>query len=93
MIIGVLDIELFIPGSNSLKTKRQAIMSIKDRIRNRFNVSVAEVDNTDKWQRSSLCIATVSNEKKHVENIFSKVMDCVYNKHSIEVINTTITFL
>jgi len=93
MIIGILNIELFIPGSNSLKTKRQAIRSIKDRIRNRFNVSVSEINNTDKWQRSSLCVAAVSNERKHVENIFSKVMDCIYNKHSIEVINTTITFL
>ena len=93
MIIGVLNIELLIPGSNSLKTKRQAIKGIKDRLRSRFNVSVAEINYTDKWQRSSLCVAAVSNEKKHVEKIFEKVMDCIYNNHRTEVINTSITFL
>ena len=93
MIIGVMNIELLIPGSNSLKTKRQAIKGIKDRLRSRFNVSVAEINNTDKWQRSSLCVVAVSNEKKHVENIFAKVMDCIYNNYRIEVINTTTTFL
>ena len=51
MIVGVLRIELYIPESGSLKSKRFAIKSIKDRLINRFNVSVAEVDNSDNGQR------------------------------------------
>lgn len=93
MVVGVLNIELFIPRSNSLKTKRQAVKSIKERLRSRFNVSVAEIDYTDKWQRSSLCVAAVSNEKKHIESIFGKVKDCIFNDYRVEVINTAITFL
>ena len=92
MIIGVLNIELFLPASNSLKTKRFAINSLKDKLRNRFNVSVAEIDFTDKWQRSSLGIALVSNESKHIESIFEKILDQVYNDYRVQVINLTKTF-
>ena len=63
MIVGVLNIELFIPGSNSLKTKRSIIKGIKDRLRSHFNVSVAEIDHADKWQRASLGVSSVSNKK------------------------------
>jgi uncharacterized protein YlxP (DUF503 family) len=92
MIIGVLNIELFLPASNSLKTKRFAIKSLKDKLRNRFNVSVAEIDFTDKWQRSSLGIALVSNESKHIESIFEKIIDQVYNDYRVQVVNLTKTF-
>jgi len=89
MIIGVLHIELFIPESGSLKTKRFAIKSIKDRLRSRFNVSVAEIENSDKWQRASLGIATVSNEPKHVENILDNVMNLIYGDYRVEVLDST----
>ena len=93
MVIGILNIELFIPESNSLKTKRYAIKSIKDRLRNRFNISVAEIGYTDKWQRASLGVATVSNETKQVESVFGKVMNQIYDDHRVEVINSTMTFV
>ena len=89
MIIGVLHIELFIPESGSLKTKRFAIKSIKDRLRKRFNVSVAEIENSDKWQRASLGIATVSNEQKHVEKILDNVMNLIYGDYRVEVLDST----
>ena len=93
MIVGVLRIELFIPESGSLKSKRFAIKSIKDRLKNRFNVSVAEVDNSDKWQRSSLGIAVVSNESKHIESILGNVMNLVYGDKRVEVIDSTISYV
>ena len=93
MVIGVLIIELFIPQSNSLKSKRSVIKSVKDRIRNSFNVSVAEIDYSDKWQRASLAISTVSNEKKRVESTFGKVINRIHSDHRVEIINSTITFL
>ena len=92
MIVGVLRIELFIPESGSLKSKRYAIKSIKDRLKSRFNVSVAEVDNSDKWQRSSLGIAVVSNESKHIESILGNVMNLVYGDKRVEVIDSTISY-
>jgi len=93
MVVGVLQIELFIPESNSLKSKRYAIRSIKDRLKNRYNVSVAEIDNTDKWQRASLGIAAVSNESRHIQSMLGKALDLVYGDHRVEVINSTIEFL
>lgn len=93
MIVGVLQIELFIPESNSLKSKRYAIRSIKDRLKNKYNVSVAEIDNTDKWQRASLGVAVVSNETRHIQSILGKALDLVYGDHRVEVINSTIDYL
>jgi uncharacterized protein YlxP (DUF503 family) len=92
MIVGVVRIELFIPESGSLKTKRFAVKSIKDRLINRFNVSVAEVDNTDKWQRASLGIAAVSNDSKHMESILNNVMNLVYDDGRVEVIESTVQY-
>ena len=93
MIVGVLRIELYIPESGSLKSKRFAIKSIKDRLKSRFNVSVAEVDNSDKWQRTSLGIAVVSNESKHIESILGNVMNLVYGDKRVEVIDSTISYV
>ena len=92
MFVGVLQIELFIPESNSLKSKRYAIRSIKDRLKNRYNVSVAEIDNTDKWQRASLGIAAVSNESRHIQSMLGKALDLVYGDHRVEVIDSTIDY-
>ena len=92
MVIGVLLIELFIPESGSLKTKRFAIKSIKDRLRSRFNVSVAEVDNTDKWQRASIGVAAVSNDATFTESVLRKALDLVYGDHRVEVIDSRIDY-
>ena len=93
MLVGILRIELFIPESASLKSKRFAIKSIKDRLRNRFNVSVAEVDNCDKWQRASLGVAAVSNESRHIESIMGNVMNLVHGDHRVEVLDTTLNYV
>ena len=92
MIVGVLDIELYIPNSNSLKAKRFAIKSLKDRLKHRFNIAVAETAHTDKWQRATLGVAAVSNDTKHVENILDKVMNHIYSDYRVEVIRSTRIF-
>ena len=93
MVVGVLCIELFIPESGSLKSKRFVIKSLKDRLKNRYNVSVAEVDNADKWQRASLGIVAVSNEKKHLESMLGKALDLVYGDRRVEVIDSSLDFV
>jgi uncharacterized protein YlxP (DUF503 family) len=77
MFVGVCTIEVHIPESGSLKTKRQSLRSLKDRIRNTFNVSVAEVDGNDLWQRSSLAVAAVSNDKSHLNQTLDRVVNMV----------------
>ena len=74
MIVGVCKIELYIPEANSLKAKRKVIKSLKDRVRKKFNVSIAEVELQNLWQRAILGVATVSNDKKQVDATFSKVI-------------------
>ena len=93
MIIGILTIRLHIPQSNSLKAKRQVIKSLKDRLRNNFNVSVSEVDSHDKWQLADIAIATVSSDKAHCNSALSNVLNFIESikgasliDHSIELI-------
>ncbi|MFQ5881593.1 MAG: DUF503 domain-containing protein [Candidatus Methylomirabilales bacterium] len=77
MVVGTCRLELRIPQTCSLKGKRRVLRSIKDRVRGRFNVSIAEVGYLDEWQRSTLAIACVSNEARVVDEILSKVVDLI----------------
>ncbi len=77
MFIGVCTIELHVPDSGSLKTKRQSLRSLKDRIRSKFNVSVAEVGDNDLWQKSALAVAAVSNDKSHLNQTLDHVLNLV----------------
>lgn len=77
MFIGVCTFAVHIPDSGSLKGKRFVLRSLKDRIRNSFNVSVAEVDDNDLWQRASLAVAAVSNEKAHLNRTLDHVLNMV----------------
>ncbi len=92
MTVGVLVIELFIPESGSLKSKRYAVRSIKDRLKNKFNVSVAEIDYADKWQRSLIGVAAVANESKLIESMLNKALDLVYGDRRVEVIDSRIDY-
>ncbi|MEJ5339135.1 MAG: DUF503 domain-containing protein [Aquificaceae bacterium] len=68
MVLGLLRVELFFPENGSLKEKRHHLRSIKDRVRSSFNVSVAEVDHHDLWQRSSLAFACLAFERSIAED-------------------------
>ncbi len=74
MIIGVLTVELFLGEASSLKDKRKIIKSMVDRIRARFNVSVAEVGDQDIWQRSTIGISFVSCGQAHVHKVFAAII-------------------
>jgi uncharacterized protein len=75
MVVGSARVRLYMRQSQSLKDKRQAVRSIKDRIAGMFNVSIAEVDDQDKWQSIVLGIAAVGNEGTHVKSTLQKVVD------------------
>lgn len=77
MIVGLCRIDLFLPESRSLKAKRQVIKGLKDRIRNRFNVSVAEVEHQSLWQRATLGLAMVSEERGYVDRTLRQVLNLV----------------
>ena len=72
-VIGVLTLEIHVEQSHSLKEKRHVVKSLKDRLRERFNVAVAEIDGLDSWQHAVVAAVTVSNDKVHAEKILSAV--------------------
>lgn len=88
MLVGICQVELFIPESNSLKSKRFILKSLKTRIRNKFNVSIAEVDGNDKWQRTTLGIATVSNDKKLIDGVFNQIKNLITTEAHVELIDS-----
>ena len=73
MVIGLLTLDLHFPGARSLKDKRQALRSLEQRIRNRFNVSIAEVEHQDLWQRSRLAVVSVNTDHGHLESTLQAV--------------------
>jgi uncharacterized protein YlxP (DUF503 family) len=87
MFIGVCTIEMHIPESGSLKTKRHSLKSLKDRIRSRFNVSVAEVDHNDLWQKASLAVAAVSNDKSYLNQTLDHVLDMVRSVPEVSLLD------
>jgi len=77
MTIGALRVRLRLPENQSLKGKRQIVKSITTRVRNKFNVSIAEVEDQGLWQLVTLGIACVSNTTRHTNEVLSKVMDFI----------------
>ena len=73
MPIGVLTLELHLPQAHSLKEKRFVVRKIKDRLRARFNVAVAELDHQDLWQRAVLGVVSISSDRKALETLFEAV--------------------
>jgi uncharacterized protein len=71
--IGVLTLEIRVENSRSLKEKRHVVKSLKDRLRHKFNVSVAEIDYQDLWQRALVAAATVSSDRAHGELVLQAV--------------------
>ncbi len=83
MIIGVLTVDLFLGEANSLKEKRRMLKSVIDRIKTRFNVSVAEVGEQDTWQRSVIGISFISSEQAHAHKVFASVIRFIENQGTV----------
>ncbi len=79
MVVAILKIALTIPHATSLKDKRRVLKSVKDRLRNRFNVSVAEIGSQENWQRAQIGVAVISNESKYANGVISRVQDMFEN--------------
>jgi len=94
MNVGVCKISLRLPENQSLKGKRQVVKSITARVGNRFNVSVAEVDNHDLWQLATLGICCVSNNKRYTNEVLSKVVDFIAgSRFEVEMLDYEIEIL
>ena len=92
--MGVLRIELRLPENSSLKGKRQLLKPIIAQLKNRFDVSVAEVADNDLWQRAVLGVALVSNDGRYADEVLAKALSFVSGgKFNVEVLNSEIEII
>lgn len=93
MIVGAAVVEIHVHGSQSLKEKRGVVRSIVQRLRNRFNVSVAEIGGQDTWQRAVLGIATTGNDRTYLRGQLARVLEAIEDMHLAEVTNSDVEVL
>ena len=91
--IGVLTLELRIETSHSLKEKRHVVQSLKDRLRHKFNVSVAEIANQDAWQLATLAAVTVSSDRENAEKVLRGVEEEAVGMVGSALVETTVEWL
>jgi len=94
MNVGVAKIRFRLPENLSLKGKRRVLKSIISRVEGKFTVSIAEVDDNDRWQLATLGISCVSNDQRHANEILSKVVDfIVRGRFEVEILDYEIEIL
>jgi uncharacterized protein YlxP (DUF503 family) len=86
MVVGVLRLDVRLPGAQSLKDKRAVLRRLKDQLRGRFNVAVAEVDASELWQRATLGVAAVGGEQPYVQGLVQEVTAWVRDTRLVELI-------
>jgi hypothetical protein len=87
MTIGILTLAIFIPQSNSLKSKRMVLHSLKSRLRNNFNIAVTQIGDQDKWQKSTLAIVGIEKNKNTMNSILSGIINFIERTDSIHLID------
>lgn len=93
MIVGLCTGELHFPEAQSLKNKRKILVSLKTRLQNRFNISVAEIDESHLWQKAIVGIATVANETARVNQTLDHVLNDIRANPSLELVRSQIELL
>jgi hypothetical protein len=91
MHVGCCSIKFFLHGNRSLKGKRRVIRTIKDRLKNKFNVSVSEVGHQDVWQTLHLGIVAVNSDPKYLEGQMNRVVDAIEQMYLAEITDCQIT--
>lgn len=94
MHVGICHISLRIPENGSLKGKRRVIKAITSRAANKFNISIAEIDDNDLWQIATLGISCVSNDRRHANEVLSKVVKFISDpRFDVEVLDYSIEII
>jgi len=93
MVIGLLTLDLHFPGARSLKDKRQALRSLETKLRNRFNVAVAEVEHQDLWQRARVAVVSVNTDHGHLEATLPHAAGEAQNAREIVVVDVSTEIL
>ena len=94
MNVGICTIKCRLPENSSLKGKRQIIKPITTRLQNKFNISVAEIDDNDQWQLATIGICCISNDKRHTNTVLSNVVNFVTgSRFEVEILDYEIEII
>ncbi len=93
MVVGICRIAVHVPEGRSLKAKRQVLSGLKTRLCRTFKVSVAELDDHDKWQRSVLGVACIANEARHVNRVLDQSVNMIRSTPALELLDFHIELL
>ena len=93
MVVGICRLDLRISENNSLKGKRRILKRIIERVKNKFNVSIAEVANHDLWQSSQIGFCMVGNDKRFINSALDKIMDFIEGMNTAEIIQSDIEII
>ena len=88
MVVGILKLSFLLRGNDSLKGKRHVLKKIKDRIKAKFEVAIAEVDANDSWESFSLGIASVGSDGKYVNSVLDKVKGAIDEIYLAEIVDS-----
>ena len=89
MTIGLCRIDLYLPDCGSLKQKRSVLKGLMARIRNKFNVSIAELGEQDLWQKALVGVVVIANESRYANQVLSKAVDLIQNEHQVILMDYT----
>jgi uncharacterized protein YlxP (DUF503 family) len=87
MVIGFLSLEIFLPFSHSLKDKRKRLLSLRNRLRKKYNVAFAELDYQKKWQRAQIGIVSLNSQRRPIETLFQKIISDAQDNIDGEIID------
>jgi uncharacterized protein len=93
MNVGLIILEIHLSASKSLKEKRRVLRGLKDRLRSRFNIAVAEIDHQDLWQRATLGIVSISSARQPLESCFGQIRGIVESELPGEVVSFEVEYL
>lgn len=93
MITGIMKIEMLSRDTHSLKEKRRIVLSIKEKLKNRFNISIIESRCQDSWQKIEISVAMVSHSKPFVQKVFDQIDEFIFNNYPVEILKIDIEFV
>ena len=93
MVVGTLKIEFHLAENRSLKGKRKVVRSMVDKVKSKFNMSIAEVGSNDKWQKIELGISAVGNDRRHIDSSLNHVLEFLDSLYLAQIVNTEIEII
>ena len=93
MVVGMMKITLHVHDNRSLKGKRKIVRSIVDKVKHKFNVSIAEVGSNDKWQRIELGVSAVGNDRRHIDSSLNNILAYMEGLYLAEIVDSSVEII